>query len=171
MLSRFLSRRTFLAGVGLTAGSALAIEPFARPGQPRFRLGLAAYSFRQFFEWNRGREQAAPNPEAKRLTPASFVDLAAELTSYYFPPTADMAALRDLRRHAFLRGIAISGSAVGNSFTRPRGPELGAEIAAVDAWIGKTTADGKRGRSSFPPQAQPSGVSMRCWSRAANSGE
>jgi eukaryotic-like serine/threonine-protein kinase len=29
---------------------------------------------------------------------------------------------------------------------------------------------GKRGRSSFLPQAQPSGVSMRCWSRAASSG-
>lgn len=149
MLSRFLSRRTLLAGVGLAAGSALAIEPFARPGQPRFRLGLAAYSFRQFFEWNLGREQAAPNPEAKRLTPASFIDLAAdlgcdaaELTSYYFPPNADMAALRDLRRHAFLRGIAISGGAVGNSFTRPRGPELDAEIAAVNAWIDKTAALG-----------------------------
>lgn len=149
MPSHLASRRTFLAGVGFAAGSALAVEPIARPGQPRFRLGLAAYSFRQFFEWNRGREQAAPDPGAKRLTPESFVDLAAdlgcdaaELTSYYFPPTTDMAALRDLRRHAFLRGIAISGSAVGNSFTKPRGPELDAEIAAVNAWIDKTAALG-----------------------------
>jgi sugar phosphate isomerase/epimerase len=31
---------------------------------------------------------------------------------------------------------------VGNSFTKPRGPELDAEIAAVNAWIDKTAALG-----------------------------
>jgi sugar phosphate isomerase/epimerase len=149
MSSLLATRRTFLAGMGLAAGSAVAVEPFARPGQSRFRLGLAAYSFRQFFEWNRGQEQPAFAAGVKRLTPDSFVDLAAdlgcdaaELTSYFFPPNTDMAALRALRRHAFLRGIAVSGSAVGNSFTKPRGPELDAEIAAVNAWIDKTAALG-----------------------------
>jgi sugar phosphate isomerase/epimerase len=50
--------------------------------------------------------------------------------------------MRALRRHAFLRGIAISGSAVGNVFTKPRGPELDAQIAAVSSWIDKTAALG-----------------------------
>jgi sugar phosphate isomerase/epimerase len=142
-------RRSFLAGLGLAAGSALAVEPFTRPGQPRLRLGLAAYSYRQFFQWNRGQEQPAATEPARRLTPTSFVDLAAdlgcdaaELTSYFFPPTATADDMRALRRHAFLRGIAISGSAVGNSFTKPRGPDLNAEIAAVNAWIDKTAALG-----------------------------
>ena len=143
------SRRSFLAGLGFAAGSALAVEPFARSGRPRFHLGLAAYSFRQFFEWNRGKEQPAPGAGAKRLTPESFVDLAAdlgcdaaELTSYFFSPAATADDMRALRRHAFLRGIAISGSAVGNTFTKPRGPELDAEIAAVNVWIDKTAALG-----------------------------
>jgi sugar phosphate isomerase/epimerase len=143
------SRRTFLAGLGLAAGSALAIEPITRQGGPRFRLGLAAYSFRQFFQWNRGKEQPAPADPARRLTPESFVDLAAdlgcdaaELTSYFFPPGADAEAMRALRRKAFLRGIAISGSAVGNSFTKPQGPGLDAEIESVKGWIDKTAALG-----------------------------
>lgn len=142
-----LARRSFLAGVGLAAAPSFAIEPLARSGASRLRLGLAAYSFRQFFQWNRGKEQPAPADPPRRLTPASFIDLAAdfgcdaaELTSYYFPPTDDDAAFRALRRQAFLRGIAISGSAVGNSFTAPRGPGLDAQIAAVNAWIDKTAA-------------------------------
>lgn len=142
-----LSRRWFLAGVSLTAAPALAIEPFARSGCSRLQLGLAAYSFRQFFRWNRGKEQPAPAGPTKQLTPASFIDLAAdfgcdaaELTSYYFPPADGDADFRALRRHAFLRGIAISGSAVGNSFTAPRGPALDAQVAAVNDWIDKTAA-------------------------------
>ena len=125
----------------------MAIEPFARVGPSRLQLGLAAYSFRQFFQWNRGQEQPAPIDPGKRLTPQSFIDLAAdlgcdaaELTSYFFPPSADDAAFRALRRHAFLRGIAISGSAVCNSFTALPGPALDAQIATVKAWIDKTAA-------------------------------
>ncbi len=141
------SRRWFVAHLGLAAAPALAIEPFARVGPSRLQLGLAAYSFRQFFQWNRGQEQPASVDPGKRLTPQSFIDLAAdlgcdaaELTSYFFPPSADDAAFRALRRHAFLRGITISGSAVGNSFTAPPGPALDVQIATVKAWIDKTAA-------------------------------
>jgi sugar phosphate isomerase/epimerase len=141
------SRRWFVANLGLAAAPALAIEPFARVGPSRLQLGLAAYSFRQFFLWNRGQEQPASVDPGKRLTPQSFIDLAAdlgcdaaELTSYFFPPSADDAAFRALRRHAFLRGITISGSAVGNSFTAPPGPALDVQIATVKDWIDKTAA-------------------------------
>ena len=149
MICHATSRRSFLSGLGLVAGTALAVEPFARQGRPRLRLGLAAYSYRTFFQWNRGQEQPAPPEPARRLTPASFIDLAAdlgcdaaELTSYFFPPHATADDMRALRRQAFLRGIAISGSAVGNTFTKPRGPELDAEVAAVNGWIDKTAALG-----------------------------
>lgn len=145
----FLSRRGFIATVGLSASPVAAIEPFVRSGPPRLRLGLAAYSFRQFFRWNRGREQPAVADPARRLTPESFVDLAAdqgcdaaELTSYFFPPGATLDDMRSLRRRAFLRGVVISGSAVGNRFTLSPGPELDAEVAGVKAWIDKTAALG-----------------------------
>lgn len=142
-----LSRRSWLtvaavstAGL-LGTGVAPAIEPIVRAGGPRLRLALAAYGFRQFFRWSRGKPQQ-PADEARALTIASFIDLAAdlgcdgaELTSYYFDPAATEADLSGLRRHAFLRGIAISGSAVGNNFALPRGVELDGEIADVKAWI------------------------------------
>jgi sugar phosphate isomerase/epimerase len=143
------TRRTFLAAAGLAAAPALGVEPFARPGAARFRLGLAAYSFRQFFRWNRGKEQPPAADPARRLTPESFLDLAAdldcdaaELTSYFFAPGATADAMRELRRRAFLRGLVISGSAVGNRFTLPPGPELDAEITATKEWIDKTAALG-----------------------------
>lgn len=129
-------------GAALTAaGAASAVEPVARRGGPRLRLALAAYGFRQFFRYNQGKPQR-PADEARALSIASFIDLAAdlgcdgaELTSYYFDPAATTADLLALRRQAFLRGIAISGTAVGNNFARPRGAELDAEIVRVKAWI------------------------------------
>jgi sugar phosphate isomerase/epimerase len=40
-----------------------------------------------------------------------------------------------LKRHAFLRGIAISGTAVGNVFTLPKGAKRDGQIAHVKKWI------------------------------------
>jgi len=147
------SRRRWLQAAGAVTGGAVAaghlatgpgaaaIEPVPRHGPARMRLGLAAYGFRQFFRWSRGKEQAPADP-ARGLSPAGFVDLAAdlgcdgaELTSYYFAPDTTAADLLDLRRRAFLRGVAISGSAVGNNFARARGAELDREIADVKRWI------------------------------------
>lgn len=156
------TRRGFLVAAGLAATSARGVEPFARPGGARFHLGLAAYSFRQFFRWNRGQEQPPAADPARRLTPESFVDLAAdlgcdaaELTSYFFAPDATADAMRDLRRRAFLRGIALSGSAVGNTFTKPAGPELDAEVATVKAWIDRTAALGAPHLRVFAGEVPP----------------
>ena len=143
------TRRGLFAGLGLAAASAAAVEPFARAGTPRFRLGLSAYGFRDFFRWNRGKEQPAAADPARRLSPEAFIDYAAdagcdgaELTAYYFDPAATLAGMRDLRRQAFLRGIAICGTAVGNSFTTPSKPELDAAIAGVKDWIDRSAALG-----------------------------
>jgi sugar phosphate isomerase/epimerase len=149
-----VSRRRLLGGaavaacqVGIGGGGALdagAIEPFVRAGTPRLRLGLAAYGFRQFFRWLRGKPQR-PADEMRALTIGSFIDLAAdlgcdgaELTSYFFDPATTDTDLLSLRRQAFLRGVAIGGTAVGNNFVRPHGPELDAEIAMVKAWIDRS---------------------------------
>lgn len=61
----------------------------------------------------------------------------AELTSYYFPEKVTDEYLRDVRRHAHLRGVTISGTAVGNDFCHPLGEKRNAEIASVKEWIRK----------------------------------
>jgi sugar phosphate isomerase/epimerase len=149
-MQRLSSRRDFLFR-SATAATALclggtslplhAAEPFKRPGQPRLLLGLAAYSFRDYFtDASHPRPNAAP-PE-KRITLFDFVDYCAahgcagaELTSYYFPPDADKEYLLKLKRHCFLRGVEISGTSVGNTFTHPLGTKRDAEIAMVKKWI------------------------------------
>jgi sugar phosphate isomerase/epimerase len=40
-----------------------------------------------------------------------------------------------LRRHCFLRGIAISGTAIGNNFSHPKGPKRDLEIEETKKWI------------------------------------
>ncbi len=142
------SRRSFLrqtgfgaAAAALAPGAALGIEPFNRPGPARMRLSLAAYSFRDYFkDSTQGRERAVD--PARQIDLFRFVDFCAEhgcegaeLTSYYFPRDADAEYLKKLRRHAFLRGTSISGTAVGNTFTHPEGKERDAQIALVKKWI------------------------------------
>ncbi len=136
-----LPRRHFLrlGAISLLAAPlARAIEPFARTGSPRLQLSLAAYSFRDFFKDQKGKPA---NPQAK-LDMLGFIDYcadhgvpAAELTSYYFPKDVTEEYLLKVRRHAFLRGVAISGTSVGNNFALPAGPARDQEIADVKKWI------------------------------------
>lgn len=146
----FLSRRAFCQRLSAGAGAALttacsapiarAADPIDRLGPSQLRLSLAAYSFREFFN------HADPG---RRITLAQFIDFCAdhgclgtELTSYYFPKDFTPDYLMGLKRRAFLRGLAISGTAVGNNFARPDGPELDAEIASVKRWIDHAAALG-----------------------------
>src|SRR5688500_14798603 len=142
-----MNRRRFcqLVGGGALAaagGKAGAIEPLVRPGKPRMPLSLAAYSFREFFV--DGREGNRPLDPARQLDMRKFIDYCAdhgcagaEVTSYYFPRNVTPEYLLELRRHAFLRGIAISGTAVGNTFTVPAAEKekRQAEITGVKTWI------------------------------------
>jgi sugar phosphate isomerase/epimerase len=143
-----VSRRSFFQTFALAASGAvlrpspgLAVEPLKRAGRPRLLLSLAAYSFRDFFkDSNRGK--TASGPAERSLDLFQFVDFCAdhgcdgtELTSYYFPRDVADDYLIRLRRHAFLRGIAVSGTAVGNTFTVPSGPKRDSEITMVKKWI------------------------------------
>lgn len=125
---------------GSTAPGVRALEPLRRPGRCRLKLSLAAYSFRDQFNH--------PDP-AQRLTLPAFLDYcadhgcdAAELTSYYFPKQFDAAFLAELKRRAHLRGLALSGTAVGNNFALPDGPERDAQIALVKTWVDHAAALG-----------------------------
>jgi sugar phosphate isomerase/epimerase len=71
-----------------------------------------------------------------------FVNLAAdmaldavELTSYYFPPDVDEEYLHRLKQHAFVLGLDVSGTSVGNDFCVPPGPERDRQMALVRTWV------------------------------------
>lgn len=130
-----------LAGLGLTTGDVGAVEPFERRGPPRLRLGLAAYSFREYFR-DATHERKVETDPSKRIDLFRFVDYcaeqecgAAELTSYYFPKEVDAAFLIKLRRHCFLRGVEVSGTSVGNTFTHPPGTKRDEQLRYVKTWI------------------------------------
>lgn len=149
------SRREFLkagAAAGLAAIAApaslraAAPNPLGRTGKPVLRLSLAAYSFRDTFPIMRGK----PNPKvpaAKATDMFRFIDYCAahgcdaEPTTYFLAEESD-AYLIKLRRHAFLRGVAISGTAIGNNFSHPKGPKRDAEIALTKQWIDRAAVLG-----------------------------
>ncbi len=116
-------------------------NPFKRTGRPRLLLSLAAYSFRENFRLMRG-QPAKKAPAANRaMDMFKFIDYCAaqgcdgtELTTYFFDEETDEYMIK-LRRHAFLRGIAVSGTAIGNNFSLPKGPKLDDEIATTKKWI------------------------------------
>ncbi|RBP42362.1 sugar phosphate isomerase/epimerase [Roseimicrobium gellanilyticum] len=146
-----MNRRHFLssAAAALGASALPAIEPINRKGKSRMMLGLAAYSFRDNMKWMKGKE----NTKLKAGGPAwdilDFIDYCAdqgcpgaELTSYFFPPDCDEKYLLEVKRRAYLRGVNITGTAVGNTFTHPKGEARDKEIAYVKEWIEKSTIMG-----------------------------
>ncbi len=147
------SRRAFLklsaaaglaaaAPLGLRAAPAAGSSPFGRTGKPRLKLSLAAYSFRENFPVMRGKPQ---KPAAGRETDMfKFIDYCAaqgcegaELTTYFFAEETEDYMIK-LRRHAYLQGIEVSGTAIGNNFSLPKGPKLDAEIAYTKKWIDRS---------------------------------
>ena len=129
---QFLSTMAVVPALGpMSAANAAPIDPIKRTGNPRMKLSLAAYSFRD------GLAGAK-----KSMTLDDFVDLAStfdldavEPTSYYFPDPATPEYCRALRKHAFLKGLAISGTAIRNTFTYAPGPQLDKEIDHVKRWV------------------------------------
>ena len=131
----------------LAASSSSAAGPFKRIGKPRLRLALAAYSFRENFPKMRGKANAKMAP-AKATDMFKFIDYCAandcegaELTSYFFDSESDEYMIK-LKRHAFLRGVAVSGTAIGNNFSLPKGPKLDEEIATTKKWIDRAVLMG-----------------------------
>jgi sugar phosphate isomerase/epimerase len=143
------SRRAFLKSVGAAAAvaglpaSAGANDPIKRSGGPLMKLSLAAYSFRKYLtDYRRRSSGAAQATGAGSMTLEDFVDLCAqyglpgtEPTSYYVPDPLPDKYLQRLRRRAFLAGLSVSGTAIGNTFTHPAGPDRDREIAYTKLWI------------------------------------
>lgn len=135
--------QTTLGALGVTA--APAIEPIQRPGKSRMHLGVAAYSFRKSFRWMKEKEQKVEGAEPWSIN--DFVDWCAdnrvpgaEVTSYFFPPDVDAAFCLELHRQAYLRGVQLCGTAVGNTFTHEPGQQRDEQIAYVKKWIDLSAA-------------------------------
>ena len=140
-----MQRRNFLK---LTSGSLLcggasawAREPITRSGPARFQLGLAAYSLRDYFSFMKGKRRE-PAADGQAIDMRGFLDYcvrqqvkAAELTSYFFPPDAGEEYFRQLKHEAYIRGVTISGTAIGNNFTVGPGERLQREVDAAKQWI------------------------------------
>jgi sugar phosphate isomerase/epimerase len=139
------SRRRLLAAAALSPlvlpRFAVASEPFVRTGVARLLPGLAAYSLRQYFTGDLQR-RVAPAPTEKGIDIFAFIDWCAELgcagtelTGYFLPKDLTGEVLPRIRRHAFLRGIAISGTATSNDFIAGSKDERAAEVGKVKQWI------------------------------------
>ncbi len=135
-----VNRRKFLqsgyaAGMALglgTARSAKAMAPIPHTGESRLKLSIAAYSFR--------KELKTTPPQMTLID--DFVEFAAkqgldaiEPTSYYFPEPVTEEYLLELKRRAFIEGLDISGTAIGNVYTHPKGPARDSEIQKTKTWI------------------------------------
>ena len=145
---------------GLLARPLRAADAFHRAGSSRLLLSLAAYSFRDYFV-DSNRRKGAQTDSGKRIDMFQFIDYCAdqdcsgaEVTSYYFPKDLTEDYLLKLRRHAFLRGVALSGTAVGNNFAQPKGAKRDAEIALVKKWVDYAALMGAPHIRIFAGQAQ-----------------
>jgi sugar phosphate isomerase/epimerase len=134
------SRRSFLTGTAAAAvatalpAPAAAMDPVKRAGPTRLRIGLAAYSMRQYLQAKQGTQGA--------MDLLGFVDWAAtldtdavELTSYFFPETVTKTYLNELKRRCHVNGLDVSGGAIRNNFTLPPGPELEKWFSHLDTWL------------------------------------
>lgn len=121
------------AGLGaLAAGpAARAIPPIGRTRPSHLKLSIAAYSYRDYL-----------TAKPPKMDLFDFANLAADMgldaiepTSYYFPPDVTSDYLNRLKRHAFVLGLDISGTAIGNNFCLPPGPKRDEQLAKTREWI------------------------------------
>jgi sugar phosphate isomerase/epimerase len=130
---------TSLSALGASALS--AIEPIKRDGPSKMQVGVAAYGFRDYFKWSRDKEQKPKNGKPQ-WSILDFINWCAdngvpgaELTGYYFPPDCDAAYCEKVRALADKRGVKITGSAIGNTYTYPAGPQRDEQFAYTKKWV------------------------------------
>ena len=143
----FLSR-ALLAAPFFASKPVWSVPPVARIKSPHLRLSMAIYSFRDFLT-DHHTGQPGPQASSQPMSIEALIDFCAvngcdgiELTSYYLPRDPSTEYLAGLRKRAFVNGMTVSGSAVGNRFTLPRGKDRDAMVAGVKRWTDHTAALG-----------------------------
>lgn len=153
-------RRGAMAAAGTAAAAfvprrAGAVEPIVRKGGSRFKLSCCAYSYRQFLS---GKDRTMTLDDF--IETAAEIDLdAVELTAYYYPAEITAAYLNHLKRKAFLLGLDISGTAVGNHFCNPPGAARDRNVAQIKQWVDYTASLGATCIRVFEGNV-PKGVSL-----------
>jgi len=135
-------RRSLLAAAAapavLRTPEAKAIPPIPHHRPSRLKLSIAAYSYRQML-----------TAKPPKMDMFGFVDLAADLgfdaveaTSYYFPADADDAYFARFKRHAFLQGLDVSGTSIGNNYCVPSGEKRSEQVELTRKWIDRAALIG-----------------------------
>lgn len=135
----YFSRRSFLQTAGLlaTASPLFAVAPFQR-SQARIKgLGLTTYSMKRHMKWWWGKSTRG------KLDMLGFLDYCAELnldgaeiTSYFFQDPLHRSYIHQMKRHAHLLGLDLTGGAMGNNFAHPPGSDANKQhMAYFRTWI------------------------------------
>ncbi len=123
----------FLSGMGI-AGEEAAVPTVAAAG--RMKTSICAYSFRKYLP--QGKEKGSMTLEDFLETASRLGADGVELTFYYFsnyPQRCEDEFLYQIKRKAFLAGLEINGTAVGNDFCVAEPDQLVEEIRRVKTWI------------------------------------
>ncbi len=113
-------------------------SPRKRPGGPRLKTSLNAYSFnRALNDHLKGR--------GKGVTLFDLLDYCAEQdfdaidpTGYFFPGYPKVPTdkyVNDFKRRAFQLGLSISGTGVRNDFATPNKEKRAADVQHVKEWV------------------------------------
>ena len=129
-----LDRRSFLfrsAGAAAIAGLPAEARVEREPGV-KLKLGVNAYSFDKAL-----RDGSMTLADAVHFCAQHGVD-ALDATGYYFPgypavPTDDY--IYNLKRTAFVNGVAISGTGVRNDFSTPDSAARRKDVQMVKDWV------------------------------------
>jgi sugar phosphate isomerase/epimerase len=129
-----IDRRRFLGrSAGLVAAAAIpAPARIARESGVKLKLGLNAYSFNAPL-----REGSMTLTDAVHFCAQHGVD-ALDATGYYFPGYPKVPAdeyIYNLKRTAFVNGVAISGTGVRNDFAVADGTARNNDVRMVKDWI------------------------------------
>ncbi len=141
-MSDGINRREFLkgsavlpvaaAGMVFAGNSSFAQTKIKRLGEPRLKTSICAYSFRKYL--SKGEKNL--DDFIEYVAKLGFDGV--ELTGYYFPNYPEASSdeyLYHLKKKAFLLGLDINGTAIGNSFTDSDESKRAENIKLVKTWI------------------------------------
>jgi sugar phosphate isomerase/epimerase len=107
--------------------------------QSKFKLSLAAYSYRELLT-TKGNQPAAMDLHGFIDECAAMQLDGAELTGYYMPETPTPEYLHQLRAYCFHSGLSVSGTAIRSDFGWPnQAPERETQLQHVRRWVDYAT--------------------------------
>ena len=109
-----------------------AIPPIIRGVDPQMKASLSAYSFRKYLN---DPDPYTMNMDGFLYECAQMGLDAAEPTSYYFPKYPLEEYFIRYKRRAFMLGLDISATAIGNEFTYPPGPQRDKQLEYCREWV------------------------------------